>query len=140
MRKVFNNQALTDNDAVNSILFPLGGSIGVPSQISVNIGCTSDSATDDNMVSIRMYVSPDWYSEDDPGADATWFELPQSLFKTIYIHVGESYGVGILGSGNEYIGMQEMLANYQQCKLVAQRHQISAAGTNTINIDAWVTN
>ena len=137
VNQVFTSKALTDGTAVDSSLFTVSSAFEKPIHITTEIGCTTATGSDNNMVSVRLYYSPNYDLVADKD-DAVWIEVPQSIFKTEYIHVGEAYSIGAIDSGNEYQNIQSLMANFVKCKLVAQRHQISAGGTNTIVINAWV--
>jgi hypothetical protein len=135
--QVFSSESLTDGTAVDSNLFKLGAS-GYPSQVYIEVGATVGTDTGNNIVLVKMQVSPNYYLEGDPASDARWFDVPESIFPRVYLHVGVDYDPGAIGSGNEVLFIRNMKVNYRQCKLVAQRLQVDAGGTNTITINAWV--
>ena len=136
VNQVFTAQSLTDGTAVDSNRFELSRSFEKPFTVTCEIGCTTASGSDDNMVSVRLYYAVNYGLVAD--ADLKWVEVPQGLFQTVYIHAGENYNIGAIDSGNEHRSIQSIMVNFSKCKLVAQRHQISAGGTNTITINAWV--
>ncbi len=137
MIQLFTALAITDDDAHDSEKqFDLYTGTDQPTSLSVEVGCVSDSASDDNQFTIHLWVSPDYYSVDDK-ADAKWIKAGHELFRPVNILVGENYGVGAIDSSTAFAHHQLVPSQNLRGKLVAQRHQVAGAGTNPITVNAW---
>ena len=136
---LFDEEAITDNDEhVSETAIDLGNT-GKAKALAVEIGCTSNSISVDNRVTAKLQISSDYYSYNDPDTYAHWADAPPDVFRPINILVGESYSIGILGSGDEFKNVQLLPEQTMRARFVVQRHEIDGAGTNTITVNAWVT-
>jgi len=134
---VLSAEAISSGTATNSENFSLKSNQDYPKIVSVKIGASASSGEGDNFFTVRMYHSPDYNLVDLDSVNATWIEVPASVFNPVLLLVGETHSsdVGTWGSDSEYSISRQVHGNYPVCRLTVQR---TDAGTNTVTVSAWV--
>lgn len=138
VKQVFDDEELTDASEVDSDLFYIAQSGGRTPSIAIMIACDQDSGGNDNIVVVKLMVSPDYGDVVDKD-DAHWFRVSEDAFKSVHCLIGANYDIGAPDSGDEFLVEIPVPFTGDYCKLVAQRQQVSGAGANTATVNAWVT-